>query len=276
MASTLLVTLEIIERAAGAPGPRAESAPVVQLARLPFVHQADDALRQAGAVVGLHAGRDINRVAPTFGQHLPLPGRRTGRAGRRWRHALHDSGKKLRAEAEFHDDWHGLRRVRGSGQRQLDVHGNLRVGGIVHVPDELLRDYRDIFVHLPGCADHFPIHLGGRFGRAAVNLAVKILHNLRAALLPPDFRRRDLLAVLQHQRVGRACVDVGLGLVIVRGIRRIGIAIGAAPDRRDVQQVHDPLVILLGRQLHRRSRFVRGCRCALLASAPRSVHAQHH
>ncbi len=142
------------------------------------------------------------------------------------------------------------------------------------MPDEFFRDHRDIFVHLPGCADHFPIHFGRGFGRAAVNLPVKLLHNLRAALLPPDLRRRDLLAVFQNQRIGKARVNVGLGLVIVRGIRRIGITVGAAPDRRDVQQVHDPLVILLGRELHRRRRIVRGCRCALLASAPRRVHKQ--
>src|SRR3954468_10646495 len=52
------VGLEVIQRAARAPGPRAQSAPVVGLARPPFVDEADNALRQAGAVVRLHARRD--------------------------------------------------------------------------------------------------------------------------------------------------------------------------------------------------------------------------
>src|SRR5208283_3531659 len=74
----------------------------------------------------------------------------------------------------------------------------------------------------------------------------------------------------------KAGVNVGLGLVIVRGIRRFGIAVGAAPDGRDVQQVHNPLVILLGRKLHLRSRIICGSGRALLAFARRSVHTQRH
>ena len=50
------IGLEIIEAAARAPGPGAQRAPVFRLARLAFVDQADDAAREAGAVVGLHAG----------------------------------------------------------------------------------------------------------------------------------------------------------------------------------------------------------------------------
>ena len=50
-----LVGLEIIERAAGAPGPGAQRAPIVRLARLALVDQTDDALRQTRAVVGLDA-----------------------------------------------------------------------------------------------------------------------------------------------------------------------------------------------------------------------------
>ncbi len=51
------IGLEIIETTPRAPGPRAQCAPVFRLARLSFVHQADDAAREAGAVIGLHAGR---------------------------------------------------------------------------------------------------------------------------------------------------------------------------------------------------------------------------
>ncbi len=76
-----VVSLEVVECAAGAPRPRAQRAPVVHVARLSLVHQADDAVGQARAVVGLHARRNQNGVAPAFGEHLLLP----CRPRRRWR-----------------------------------------------------------------------------------------------------------------------------------------------------------------------------------------------
>src|SRR5262245_65710690 len=60
------VGLEIIERAARAPGPGAQRPPVIWLARLALVAQADDALRQTCAVVGLNAGRNDDGVAPAL------------------------------------------------------------------------------------------------------------------------------------------------------------------------------------------------------------------
>ncbi len=50
------IGFEVVERAACAPGPGAQCAPIVGLARLAFVDEADDALRQTGAVIGLNAG----------------------------------------------------------------------------------------------------------------------------------------------------------------------------------------------------------------------------
>src|SRR5258706_9637641 len=67
------VSFEIIERAARAPGPRPQSAPIVQLARLALVAQADDPLRQSSAVIRLDAGRVKHGIAPAFGKHLLLP-----------------------------------------------------------------------------------------------------------------------------------------------------------------------------------------------------------
>src|SRR5262245_26065990 len=60
------VGLEIIERATRAPRPGAQRSPVVGVARLAFVAQADDALRQTRAVVGLNAGRNDDGVAPAL------------------------------------------------------------------------------------------------------------------------------------------------------------------------------------------------------------------
>src|SRR5205807_9073279 len=51
----LLVCFEIIQRAARAPGPSAQSSPIVGLTRPALVAEADDAARQPRAVVGLNA-----------------------------------------------------------------------------------------------------------------------------------------------------------------------------------------------------------------------------
>ena len=59
------VRLEVVEHFAHTPAPRGQHAPVVERTRPTLVDQADDAARQALAVVGLNAaGRDA-REAPT-------------------------------------------------------------------------------------------------------------------------------------------------------------------------------------------------------------------
>src|SRR5215471_20285354 len=77
-----LVGFEVIESAACAPGPGSQRSPIIQLARLPFVTQADDALFEACAIVGLHGGGNDCGITPASGQDLLLPGRacRSGRA----------------------------------------------------------------------------------------------------------------------------------------------------------------------------------------------------
>src|SRR5205814_7745571 len=47
----VLVGLEIIQCAARSPRPSAKCAPIVQLSRLAFVHEPDDSLRKAFAII---------------------------------------------------------------------------------------------------------------------------------------------------------------------------------------------------------------------------------
>src|SRR5580693_8800834 len=61
------VRLEIIHRPARPPGPCAERTPIVQLAWLPFVHQADDSFCQTISLVGLHSGRNQDGISPALG-----------------------------------------------------------------------------------------------------------------------------------------------------------------------------------------------------------------
>src|SRR4030095_4497552 len=71
------VLLEEIYQLARTPGPGAERAPVVDLARLTFVDETDDALPQlvVGAAVGLDAARIEIAVAPAERDGGLLPGR---------------------------------------------------------------------------------------------------------------------------------------------------------------------------------------------------------
>ena len=90
-----LVGLEVVERARRAPGPRAQRAPVVGLARLAFVDESDDALRETRAVVGLDARGIEGREAPAVGDQLlvaggSLPGGGGGNASRRDRSPVQD------------------------------------------------------------------------------------------------------------------------------------------------------------------------------------------
>src|SRR6266853_4804434 len=72
------VLFKEIDQLARTPGPGAERAPVVDLARLTFVDETDDALPQliVGTAVGLDAARIEIAVAPAerYGRLLPAHG----------------------------------------------------------------------------------------------------------------------------------------------------------------------------------------------------------
>ena len=122
------VGFEIVDAFAGAPGPGFEHTPVVGGARLAFVDEADDALDEAGAVVGLDAGGDVLRVAPASGENLLLPGGSVGGPGDKLREALGEHLNKFFTEPEFHDDGYGAFGVFGGGEGEVDVDFDLRVG----------------------------------------------------------------------------------------------------------------------------------------------------
>ena len=76
----MLVRFEVVERPARTPGPGAQSTPIVQTSGPASVHQPDDPLGQAGAVVGLNADGDKGGKTPPFPKRQSRPRRRlTGR-----------------------------------------------------------------------------------------------------------------------------------------------------------------------------------------------------
>src|SRR6478609_1766741 len=76
-----LVGLEVVEAARSAPRPGAQRSPVIRMPKLPLVDEADDALGETGAVIGLDAAGVDRRVSPSVGDQL-FRRRRIGRRHR--------------------------------------------------------------------------------------------------------------------------------------------------------------------------------------------------
>jgi hypothetical protein len=58
---------------------------------------------------------------------------------------------------------------------------------------------------------------------------------------------------VEDEMVGQTRVRIGVGFIIVDGVRPLRvIGIGSGSDRRNVEQVHHPLVVLFRREMRRR------------------------
>ena len=195
-----LVGFQIIEAARSAPAPGAQRAPIVGLARLAFVDQTDDALGQTGAVVRLDAAGIDGGEAPAVGDQLFGRGRvgirgaaadgapRPGAPATRREYRRGEGDLRNGAAAEHHHHRHRSLGVGGHDQRHLNIDLDIGIGGIVHVPDELLADHRMLADLRFGRLRHFPGHLRNVLGNAAQHLAIEVLDDLRAALIPPHRR----------------------------------------------------------------------------------------
>ncbi len=241
-----LVGFEVVQRPARSPRPRRQRSPIVQLARLALVDQANDALGQTRAVVGLHAGGHIFGVAPASRQYLllpcrPLACRPCGELRKPLRHLRHE----FLAESQLHDHWHRPPGTGGSGHGEVDVDGESGVGRVVHVPRQRLGDHGHIAVLLVRRAHHFPGHPGQMRRHAPINFAVEQFHNLRTPPGPPRFGGGHALAVVQPQRIGQRGIHICLRFVVVGGAWRLGIPVCSRPQFLDAKLVHHPLVILL-------------------------------
>jgi hypothetical protein len=127
----------------------------------------------------------------------------------------------------------------------LNVDGDEWVRGIVDVAVEFFGDNGDVFVQFARSADDFPADMGDVGGNTAKDIAVELLEDLRTALRPPDLGGGDLVAILEEERVGEG-VRADLGFVDVGGVGRFGIAVRAATQGSDVEEVEGALMILFG------------------------------
>src|SRR5690606_29630835 len=60
------IRFQVIHGAARTPGPRPQCSPIIELARLSFVHEPDDAASQTRAIVWLNGYRRIQRKSPPY------------------------------------------------------------------------------------------------------------------------------------------------------------------------------------------------------------------
>ena len=102
---------------------------------------------------------------------------------------------------------------------------------MVDVSRQLLRNDWTIAIRLFRCPENLPIQFGRVHGHAAINLALESVHDLRPTLFPPHLRRGDCLNVVQRQRGGEFRVAIGFGLIVIRGVRRLRIAVRTSPER---------------------------------------------
>src|SRR6267142_4861472 len=212
------VSLEIIQCAARAPCPSSQRAPIIDLARLPSVAEANDATVQTRAVVGLNAIGNQAGVTPTSCQNLLLPGWSTWYGSTRWWRRRAKSRRKDKAEFHDHRNWTGC--ICGRGQGQLNVDGDLWNGRIINMAHQLLGDHRNVTILLIDSAGNFPLHLGCGSWNPTINLAVEVLHDLRTPLVPPCLSACHFLTVLQEKRVGQFRIWISLRLIVVRCIGR--------------------------------------------------------
>ena len=119
---------------------------------------------------------------------------------------------------------------------------------VVHGANQLLADHRRATDLELLRAIHTPCHLRNIRRHAADHFAIEILDNLRPALLPPHVRARDLLAVLERQRIGKVRVGIGECLVVVGVVRCRLVPARTRTQRRDPELLHHVLVIRRSRR----------------------------
>ena len=269
------IRLEVVERARRAPRPRAQSAPVIGLARPTPVRETDDPFRETRAVVGLH-GRGVQKDEPPSIEDELVRRRRIaagwrGRwcesrpraGGRRWKRLVECTRQRSGAKHDHHR--HRSLRVGGKHQGQRDVHGDRGKRRIVGVSRELRADHASTADRARVGRRHGPRDLRCVLRDASDHLALEVLDDLRTTPRPEP-RRRDALPVLQHEQGWKVRERVGLRLVIVGMIGRLLVPARPRAERGDAELLHHlpmvvrrrPVLRIDVRRLDRRIRRRRG------------------
>src|SRR5262249_2602405 len=157
--------------AAHAPGPGAQRAPVFRTAWLAAVGQTDNAFAQP-AVIPLNASRVDFAVAPAIVERLLGPRARAA------------SAAAAKSAPALQDDRRPARGILGHREARPNRDLDLGKGAVVDVAGQRLGHRRDAAAFALDSAGDFPLHLGDVLGNSTIDLALKILDDLRAPLRP--------------------------------------------------------------------------------------------
>src|ERR1700716_4054078 len=89
---------------------------------------------------------------------------------------------------------------------------------------ELLGDNRNVTILLIRGAADFPLHPGCTFWNTPIDLTIEVLHDFRTPLVPPCLCACYSLSVFQLKRVRQFRIWIGLRLIVIRRIGRLGVS----------------------------------------------------
>ena len=277
------VGFEIVQTARRAPGPGAQRTPVVGFAGLSLVDQADNALGESGAAVGLDACGVDRGVTPTRGEQLLRGGRvleGTAEVGKSIGHhrRAHRPRQAVPAKsAKHHEERHRPLGTRRRHHGHPQVHGDRRTSRVVHVPDQALAARGEIAHEaIRHVRHHGPGDRGHALGHTPDHFPLEVLDDFRAALPPPHLGGRHLPAALEREDFRQIGERIRLGGIIIGRIRGPGLAAGPGSQPGDPQLLHHVLMILLRRPGQRRGALpgLAGGRVRRLAQQRAGGHPQ--
>ena len=219
------VGFEIIEDAAGGPGPRADGAPCVRggcgLARRQG--QADDPGLIGAGGISLHLGVTERGVTIAAGEDVGN--------GSDFAEATQPVGRvggRIAEEKQMQQDGHPPGRL--GRQIEVNMHGR-PVRFVAEMSDDLLAHSRA--VHRAGIRlDDRERHRGRAFRHAAIDLGFVKPEQFRAALFEPGVGVAHGLAVLQDEWIGQR-VGADPGFVVIGNVsgrsaaERVAVGVGA-------------------------------------------------
>jgi hypothetical protein len=238
---------------------------LIGLARLAVIGQTDDADAEL-IVIRLNAGGIDRAISPTCRNGLLAPRNRSGRrrigrhvcgnrargsAGSRWPWAR----SEISESAKLNHHRHRFTRAGGYGEARPNVDSDLRIARVVHMADKSFGDDGNSVRYAAGHGRHFPPHCRHITRNPAINLALKILLNLRPPL-DPILRRRHPRAIIKLQHI-RHRILVTISRRFIEG--GLIIRIRPRPNRAHAELVHHVLMIIKFDRL--------GCGCSRLSEA---------
>jgi len=197
-----------------------------------------------------------DRIAPVFREDLLLP----GLCGFGCRRQSWPAGRlRVVFKAEFEDDRNGMLADCGCREQNVDIDGDLRVGRVIDMANEVLGHGGDAGVRALRGGNDLPVNRRCIGRDTSEVFVVKESDQLRTALRPPGFCGSDGLAIGEDQRIRKIGIRIGLGFVVIDRIGALAVMVNAGTQRGDMQRVQQTLMVLRGSEIN--GRRLRCCLC---------------